>query len=98
LTSWVTISFSKNILHHGVSKYISLRTDHIDKCFKPVLVDRNYMKCLRFFFLENLNGKKSPGRPKCRCEDRSTVDVKQILCKAVNWIHLCQVRDTWQLV
>jgi hypothetical protein len=23
LTGWVTISFSNNVLHHGVSKYIS---------------------------------------------------------------------------
>jgi hypothetical protein len=39
-------------------------------------------------------GKKQLGRPRCRWED-TIIELKEIRCEGVDWIHLDQDRDQW---
>ena len=40
-------------------------------------------------------GKRSLGRPRRRCEDSITVDLKEIGINTRNWVALAQDRDYW---
>jgi hypothetical protein len=42
---------------------------------------------------EKLEGKKPLRRPKCRQDDNIEMDVKEMLCESVDWIHVAQDRD-----
>jgi hypothetical protein len=41
-------------------------------------------------------GKRQFGRPKHKWEDTIKMDLKEIRCGGVEWIHLAQNRDQWQ--
>jgi hypothetical protein len=47
------------------------------------------------FWLENLKGKKPPGRHKRRWEDNIKMNLREICLEFVVWIHLAQDRDQW---
>jgi hypothetical protein len=38
-------------------------------------------------------GKRSLVRPRCRWDDNIRMDLRDIVCKVVDWIHLSQDRD-----
>jgi hypothetical protein len=45
------------------------------------------------------SGRKIPvGRPRCRWEDNTGMDVREIIWKCVDWIHLAQDRNRWRAV
>ena len=41
-------------------------------------------------------GKKLPGRPRCRWEDNIKMDLQAVVCWGMDWIKLAQDRDRWQ--
>jgi hypothetical protein len=41
-------------------------------------------------------GKKQLGRPRSRWEDNIRMNVKEIGCEGIEWIHLAQNRVQWQ--
>jgi hypothetical protein len=41
-------------------------------------------------------GKRPLGRPKHRCEDNITTNLKEIWWQVVDWIHLAQKSDKWR--
>jgi hypothetical protein len=41
-------------------------------------------------------GKRPLGRPRRRWEDDIKTDVKEVVWKVVDWIHLAQDRDQWR--
>jgi hypothetical protein len=41
-------------------------------------------------------GKISLGRPSCRWVDNIKMDLREIGCDGVNWIHLAQNTDQWR--
>ena len=46
-----------------------------------------------------LEGKRSLGRPRRRCEDNNTIDLQKVRCVGMDWIGLAQDRDRqWALV
>jgi hypothetical protein len=40
-------------------------------------------------------GKRPLRRPRCRWEDNILMDLREIGCRGVDWIHLTQDRDQW---
>jgi hypothetical protein len=40
-------------------------------------------------------GKRPPGRPRLRWEDKIRMDLREIGWEGVGWIHLPQDRDQW---
>jgi len=42
--------------------------------------------------------KRSLGRPRCRWEDNSKVDLEKVGCGGINWIDLAQDRNRWRTV
>jgi len=45
---------------------------------------------------EKPEGKRQIGRPRRRREDNITLDLEEIGCEGVEWMHLDQDRDQWQ--
>jgi hypothetical protein len=43
----------------------------------------------------NSEEKRPLGRPWCKWSDKIKVDLKEIGCEGVEWIHLTQDRDQW---
>jgi hypothetical protein len=43
-------------------------------------------------------GKRSVSRPRCRREDNTKMDLREIGWDVMDWIHLAQDRDWWQVV
>jgi hypothetical protein len=43
-------------------------------------------------------GRRSLGRPRCRWEDNSRMDLREIGFRDVDWIHWAQDRDRWRAV
>jgi hypothetical protein len=43
-------------------------------------------------------GKRPFGRPRYRWEDNIRMDLREIVWKGVNWMHLAQDRDQWRPV
>jgi hypothetical protein len=41
-------------------------------------------------------GKRPTGRPKCRWEDNTEMDLQEVVCGGRDWIELAQIRDRWQ--
>ena len=41
-------------------------------------------------------GKRLLGRPRRRWEDNIEMDLQEVVCGVVDWIHLAQDRDRWQ--
>jgi hypothetical protein len=41
-------------------------------------------------------GKRPLGRPRRRWEDNIRMDLREIKCKVVDWIHGAQDRDQWR--
>jgi hypothetical protein len=41
-------------------------------------------------------GKRSPGRPRCRWVDNIKMDLIEMVWGGVNWIGLAQDRDGWR--
>jgi hypothetical protein len=42
--------------------------------------------------------KRQLGRPRYRWEDNTRMDLGEIECEVVDWIHLAQGRDQWRTV
>jgi len=40
-------------------------------------------------------GKSSLGRPRCRWEDNTKMDLQEVGCVGMDWIKLAQDRDRW---
>jgi hypothetical protein len=53
---------------------------------------RNVYKVL----VTKFEGKRPLGRPTHRWEDNIRMDLREIVCEGVYWIHLAQDRDQWQ--
>jgi len=45
-----------------------------------------------------LKGRRSFGRPRCRWEDNSKMDLQEVGCGSMDWIELPQDRDRWRAV
>jgi hypothetical protein len=43
-------------------------------------------------------GKRQFGRYRCRLEDNIIMDFREIGWKGMDWIHLAQDRDQWQVL
>jgi hypothetical protein len=43
-------------------------------------------------------GKRPLGRPGRRWEDNIVMDLREIRCEDMNWVHLAQERDHWWAV
>jgi len=41
-------------------------------------------------------GKRPPGRPRCRWEDNIKMDLQEVGCGGVDWIELAQDSDRWR--
>ena len=41
-------------------------------------------------------GRKLLGRPRCRWEDNIKMDLQEVGCWGMDWIHLAQDRDRWR--
>jgi len=46
--------------------------------------------------VEELEGKRPLGRPRCRWEDNMKMDLQKMGCGGMNWIELAQDRDGWR--
>jgi hypothetical protein len=42
--------------------------------------------------------KRPVGRPKCRWEDNIRMDITETGCEGVDWMHLAQDRNQWQVL
>ena len=42
--------------------------------------------------------KRPIGRPRCRWEDNIKMDLQEVECGDVDWMHLAQARDRWRTV
>jgi hypothetical protein len=40
-------------------------------------------------------GKRPPGRPRCRWEDNIKIDLQELGCGDMDWIELAQDRERW---
>jgi cell wall assembly regulator SMI1 len=40
-------------------------------------------------------GKRPLGRPRCRWEDKTEMDLNEVVLEGIDWIHLAQGRDRW---
>jgi hypothetical protein len=47
------------------------------------------------FLIGRLEGKRPLVRTRCGWEDNNEVDLKQIGCEVVDWLHLAQDRTSW---
>jgi hypothetical protein len=43
-------------------------------------------------------GKRSLGKPRCKWEDNSKVDLEKVRCGGINWIVLAQDINSWRTV
>ena len=43
-------------------------------------------------------GKRPPGRPRCRWEDNIKMDFQEVGCRGMDWIELAHDRDSWRAV
>ena len=43
-------------------------------------------------------GKRPPGRSRCRWEENIKMDLQEFGCGGMDWIHLSQDRDRWRAV
>jgi len=41
-------------------------------------------------------GKRSLGRPRCRCGNNAKINLKETGCEVVDWIHVVQCRVQWR--
>ena len=41
-------------------------------------------------------GTRQVGRPKCRWEDNIKMDLQEVGCGDMDWIHLAQDRESWR--
>ena len=41
-------------------------------------------------------GKRSSGRPRCRCQDNITLDLREVGCDPRDWKGLAEDRDQWR--
>jgi hypothetical protein len=48
-----------------------------------------------YILVEKLDGKRPFGRPRRRCRDNIRMDLGDIECDGVDWIHLTLDRDYW---
>jgi hypothetical protein len=48
--------------------------------------------------VERLEGNRSLGRPRCRWEDNIEIELAEVGCVGVYWIHLAHDRDQWRAV
>jgi hypothetical protein len=46
--------------------------------------------------VEKPEGKRQLGRSRRRWEGNTGIDIRQIRCEGVDWIHLAQDRDLWR--
>ena len=49
-------------------------------------------------FCGNPEGKRPLGRPRRRWEDNMKLDLQEVGCGGMDWIHLAQGRDRWQVL
>jgi len=49
-------------------------------------------------FCGNPEGKRPLGRPRRRWEDNMKLDLQEVGCGGMDWIHLAQDRDRWQVL
>jgi hypothetical protein len=54
-------------------------------------LDRNLYR----FLLETPEGKRPLGRPRLGWKDNIKMDLRELGCSGVDWIHLAQDRDQW---
>jgi hypothetical protein len=40
-------------------------------------------------------GKRPLGRPRCRWEDNIKMDLQEVGCRGMDWVHLAQDKDRW---
>jgi hypothetical protein len=45
-----------------------------------------------------LQGKRPLGRPRCRWEDNTRMDLQEVGCGSMDWIGLAQDRDRWRAI
>ena len=48
------------------------------------------------FLVGKLEGKRTMGKPRCRCVDNIGMDLQEVGCEYMDWIGLAQVRDKWR--
>jgi hypothetical protein len=48
--------------------------------------------------VRKLEGKRPPGRSRCRWEDNIKMDLQEMGCGGMDWIDLAQERDGWRAV
>ena len=46
-------------------------------------------------FVGKPEGKRPLGRPRCRWEDNTKMDLHEVGCRDMDWIELAQDRDRW---
>ena len=46
--------------------------------------------------MEQPEGKRPLGRPRCRWEDNIKMDLQKMECGGMDWIELAQDRDMWR--
>jgi hypothetical protein len=61
-------------------------------------IARNERKRAYEALVRNPEGKRSLGIPRRKWEDNIKLDLKEMLCEDVDWIHTAQDRDQWRAV
>jgi hypothetical protein len=46
--------------------------------------------------VENPQGKRLLGRPRCRWDDNIKMDLQEVGCEGMDWIDMVQYRDRWR--
>jgi len=53
-------------------------------------------RCLCRVLVGKPEGRRPPGRPRCRWEDYMKMYIQEEGCRGINWIDLAQDRDRWR--
>jgi hypothetical protein len=53
-------------------------------------------KALFKFLVWKPDGKRRLGRPRHRREDNIKMDLQELGCRVMDWIHLAQYRNSWR--